>query len=371
MKDAKRYHRIKRALLFTGLGINLSALAFFQFSGLSAVLKNTTTQVFSGKLLHDSAYLVCFFTALTLLSLPVEFFSGFAVEKRFKQSNQTLAAWFWDRLKEYGLSLVLFLFAVEFFFLLIVKFPKSWWFLAGAGWLALSALLSCILPTILVPIFYKTKALPPGELKERLVELCRKNHLRALEVYEIALSQKTQKANAALVGMGKTRRILLGDTLIRNFAVEEIEMVVAHELGHQVKKHIAKSLFFNGVIVFSGLYLLYRLSASVIGAFGGGGLTDLAIFPALVLLASWAALLILPLQNAFSRHLETKADQFALSLFPSRDIFNSTMKKLGTQNLADAQPHPAIEFLLHDHPSLARRMRQASLFLDEIERRGA
>ena len=248
---------------------------------------------------------------------------------------------------------------MELLLFTIQRFPETWWLVAGAGWLFITLFLSRILPTFIIPLFYKTKALPAGELRDRLTALFRKCSVRFLDIYEIALSKKTKKANAALVGIGKSRRVLLGDTLLEHYTLPEVEMVMAHELGHQVKRHILKGVAFNTASSFIGFYLLHLLSARIAGFLGGQGLTDLSIFPGLALLASAAGLVLLPVQNGFSRWLENEADQFALETFPSKEVFLSLMNKLGSQNLSDLEPNPVVEFILYDHPSISKRLKRA------------
>lgn len=356
---AKAYHREKLRVLAAGLLLSGALLAVLQFSGLSAALAAWASAPDRPKAVEALLYLAVFFQLTYFVPLPLHFYSGFLVEKKYGLSTQRLVAWLADRVKGYALSFLFFLISMELLLFTLWRFPDTWWLVAGAGWLLVSLFLSRILPTILIPIFYKLKVLPAGELRERLIALIKKCRVRFLDIYEIALSGKTRKANAALVGIGRSRRILLGDTMLERYTHAEIEMVIAHELGHHVKRHIPKTVAFNTVTTLAGFYLLHRFAAPVTGALGGGGLTDLSIFPALVLLASVAGLVLLPLQNALSRRHEYEADRFALETCPSKEVFLSLMTKLGAQNLSDPDPSPVVEWLLYDHPSIPNRIRRA------------
>jgi len=305
----------------------------------------------------------CFFYAATL---PLHFWSGYHVEKSFSLSNQRLAAWIWDEIKRGAISLPFFVLMMEGLFFFVRAFPGSWWIFAGVAWLFVTLFLTRIMPVVLIPLFYRTRELASGELKERLALLCEKCGVKILGIYEILFSKKTKKANAALAGIGPTRRILLGDTLIDRFTSDEIEMVVAHELGHHVKRHIAKGLLLNFTAVLTGFCLLRIASSALVGSLAAEGLTDLRIFPSMAFLAALAGLVILPAQNAFSRRHEYQADGYALQMIPSSATFVSLMSKLGRQNLANPAPHPWIEFLFYDHPSIPRRIRYARSILGDV-----
>ena len=358
-RRAKPYHRAKLWILAADLLLSGAFLGFLQASGVSAALAGLAAAPDRPKVVEALIYLAAFFNLYTLVTLPLHFYSGYLIEKKFGLSTQKLRSWLSDRLKGYALSLVFFVAILELLIFTVERFPETWWALAAAGWLVISLFLSRILPTLIIPLFYKMKPLPNGELRDRLTALLKKCRVRVLDLYEIGLSKKTKKANAALVGIGGSRRVLLGDTLLDRYTLPEIEMVMAHELGHHVKRHIPKVVAFNTVSTLIGFYLLHRFSGLIAEALGGKGLTDLAIFPALLLLASAGGLALLPLQNGFSRWQENQADRFALETFPSKEVFVSLMNKLASQNLSDLEPNPVVEFILYDHPSIPKRIKMA------------
>ncbi len=354
---AKQYHRIKYLLFFADLGVSLLLLGWLQLSGSSLSLKGWVSSFSCPKPIEIALYLLIFFGLLTFALLPIRFYSGFLLERNFDLSNQKAHDWIWDEIKKTLLSLTFFMATTELLFFIVDHFPKSWWVLASVGWLFLTLFLARILPTVLIPIFYRTKLLTDASLKERLICLCQKCRVKVLSVYEIALSKKTKKANAALTGLGKSRRILLADTLRERYSPSEIEMVVAHELGHHVKKHILKSFFLGFLITVTGFYLLSTVSSQIIRYLHAESLTDLSIFPALVLLSTLSGFLILPFQNSLSRFFEYEADRYAWETMRSNEVFISLMNKLGEQNLADSEPHPFIEFFFYDHPSIRNRIK--------------
>ncbi|MBI4432414.1 MAG: M48 family metallopeptidase [Candidatus Omnitrophica bacterium] len=348
---AKRYQREKNLFFLADLFLNLAFLFFAQFSGLAAHLKSWSRgNVFP--------YLAGFYLLLVIVGLPLRFWSSHLHEKQHALSRQTLAGWIGDEIKKLFLSGGFFILVTGALLVIIQVFPRTWWIIAAFGWLFLTLFVSRILPTVLIPIFYRLKPLPDGPLKERLENLCKKCGLNIPRIDEIAFSQKTVKANAALVGIGKSRRIILGDTLLSHFTDEEIEMVVAHEVGHQIHRHIPKNFVFNFCVVFGGFFLLYLLSRTIVIAFQAEHLADLAIFPILALLGFIGGLAILPAQNAVSRLMEYEADRYAIRTIPSKEIFRSMMQKLASRNLSDPEPPAWLEFLLHDHPSIANRIKR-------------
>lgn len=356
---AGRYHRIKQWVFFAQLAASGLFLVLMQAAGFSLFLKTVSVNTVSSPWAQIPIYMTGFFCAFYAATLPLHFWSGYHLEKSFGLSDQRFGAWVWDEVKQCAISLPFFVLMMEGLFFFVRTFPGSWWALAGAAWLFVTLFLARIMPVVLVPIFYRTRELAAGDLKQRLAALCEKCGVKVLGITEILFSKKTKKANAALVGIGGSRRILLGDTLTKHFTNEEIEMVVAHELGHHVKRHIAKGLVLNFAVVLSGFYLLHMASSTLVRLLAAEGLDDLGIFPSLALLAAAAGLVILPAQNAVSRRHERQADRYALQMVPSCATFVSLMSKLGKQNLANPAPHPWIEFLFYDHPSIPRRIRYA------------
>ena len=361
--DAKKYQKIKLRLFAVDLVFGWTTLLLIQCSGLSrfwaewaaARTAEPTAQIFF--------YALFFFHGIFLIGLPLSYYSGFVIEQRFQLSRQSRTDWVRDKFKSYALSLAFFLVTVELFYGIVRFYPRGWWLWAGVGWLGLTAGIARVLPTLLIPLFYRTRPLRDAVLRQSMERLREKTGLHALGAYEISLSEKTKKANAALVGLGKSRRILFGDTLIESFSVPEIEMVAAHEIGHHVQKHILKSLTVNFMTTLAGFFLLFQFSERLVLFFGASGLEDPAIFPALLLAGALGWFLTLPLQNFVSRHYENEADRYALTLYPDLNVFQSLLQKLGRQNLSDPDPPRWVEWLWYDHPCLSRRLENADRFL--------
>jgi STE24 endopeptidase len=224
-----------------------------------------------------------------------------------------------------------------------------------------ATVLSALAPVLLLPLFYKQVPLAEDHraLGDRLQQLARQAGAEVRGTYAIDLSRRTVAANAALTGLGRTRRILLGDTLLDNFSTEEIESVVAHELGHHVHGDIAVLLVFETALNFAGLYLASLALRWSVAIFGWSGLADPAGLPALALAIGAFGLVSMPLANSFSRWRERMADQFALQLAGHPPAFASAMARLANQNLAEADPEPWVVALFFSHPPLQARIKMA------------
>jgi STE24 endopeptidase len=214
-----------------------------------------------------------------------------------------------------------------------------------------------IAPVLIMPLFYRFTPLVDGTLKERILRLCESAGVRVEGIFSFNLSKNTRKANAAFTGIGRSRRIILGDTLVRNFSEEEIETVFAHELGHYRFGHIRAGIVTGTLSTFAGLYIASRLYEWSAAALHFPSMTDLAALPLLAIWLSLFGLLTSPLGNMISRHHERQADAYAVHTTGKRDAFVAALRKLSDMNLADPAPHPLVEFLFYSHPPIAKRIR--------------
>ena len=297
-----------------------------------------------------------------LIGLPLDFYS-FRLEHRYHLSNQKLRSWAWDEVKGFLVGLVLGGILAEMIYWAIRTAPQRWWLMAWAIFIGLTVFFAQIAPVVLFPLFYKFQPLENEELRERLLRLSEKAGTRVRGVYEWKLSEKSKKANAALTGLGPTRRIIVADTLLEKYSPEEIESILAHELGHHVHRHIVKAIAVQVVITFFGFWAtaaLLRYAVEQRHMFET--LSDFANLPLLLLVSTVMSLALMPALNAYSRHNERQADLYAFQSIPDVAPFISSMEKLAQQNLAERRPSKLVEWLFHSHPAIWRRIRAAELF---------
>ncbi len=358
----KSYHRTGRILSVAGYLVDLAFLLAMLFTGWSVALRNLALHYSSRPWVALLIYLCLFGIISQVLGLPLDYLRGFWLEHRYGLSNLTLSGWVKDQLKGIAVGGTLAVLAVEFLYAVMRHWPERWWMICAIAFIGFFVLLANLAPVLIFPIFFKVKPLENHSLTERLLELSRRAGTRVKGVFEWKLSEKSKKANAALMGLGNTRRIILSDTLLEQFQDDEVEAVLAHELGHHVHHHIFQSIVLQGAATFVGFYLIHRTLDWLGPHFGFQGPADFANLPLLALVTTVLSLVLLPAVNSYSRAMERQADAYALHAIPSRAPFISSMGKLAELNLAERQPSPWIEFIFHSHPSIQKRIEFAQKF---------
>lgn len=364
---AKEYARIQRRFLLFDLVLGVVLLFVWLLLGWSALLRDWIYSWTQNQWLAVIVYGAVFGGMFYMLDLPLSYYTGFILPHRFEQSNQTLKGWWGDLLKSTLLSAILGGLLLEIVYLGLRVTPDSWW-LWTAGFLFLfNVLLANLAPVLLFPIFNKFSPLDEEhlDLQERLIKLADQAGTKVEGVYKFDMSRRTKAANAGLTGLGNTRRIILGDTLVDEFSPDEIETVLAHELGHQKNHDILLSMVVQTGITLGGLYLTSRFLSWAILHFGFSSVSDIAALPLFGLSLGAFGLLTMPLSNGFSRWREWLADDFALQLTGKGQIYASALMRLGNQNLAEVDPDPWVEFLLYSHPALEKRILNAQSFLNQ------
>ena len=308
--------------------------------------------------LHVAALAAALGIGLTLLTLPLDLTRGYCLPRRFGLLHQPLGPWCWDRVKAGSIGGTLALLALEIVYGLL-RISTAWWFWAALILFVGSLLLTLVVPVWIVPLFYRLVPLEDTALKERLLDLARRAGVAVIGVWVADQSRKSRTANAALTGLGRTRRILLFDTLITHFTPDEIESVLAHELGHHVHGDVRRGLLIQGALLLATFWVTSQLLRIGSGWFGFEGPADPAGLPLLALILLLLGLVATPLTNGFSRWMEIQADDFALTTTKNPRAFISAMDRLASLNLAERQPHRVKEFFLYSHPSINRRIDMA------------
>jgi STE24 endopeptidase len=363
--EARRYNRMRRWLgigdFFLGLLLILVLLA----TGWNGTLRDLAMHgAYEHYTLAVFLYVLMLMLIGKLLGLTLDYY-GFRLERRYNLSNQKLRAWVWDETKGFLVGVVLASIVVEILYFIIREFPQHWWVIAWAAFLGLFVLMAQLAPVILFPIFYKFEPLDNDELKSRLVGLSERAGTRVRGVYKWNLSEKSKKANAALTGLGNTRRIILADTLLENYSADEIEAVLAHELGHHVHRHILKSIAVQAGITLVGFWAAnWVLHYAVDRTHMFVTVSDFANLPLLVLVSTVLSFLLLPALNAYSRYNERQADRYAFQSIRSVGPFISSMNKLADQNLAERSPSRWVEWFFQSHPAISRRVTAAEVWAE-------
>jgi STE24 endopeptidase len=358
--EARRYNRIRRWLEISDFALGFVFLVALLFTGWSGVLRDWAYwAAFQNYQFSVFVYVFLLMLAGKLLGLGLDYY-GLRLERRYNLSNQKTRAWLWDEIKGFLVALVFGGIIAELLYFTIRQSPEHWWIIAWAMFLVLFVVIAQLAPLILFPIFYKFEPLENEDLKARLVRLSESAGTRVRGIYKWNLSEKSKKANAALTGLGATRRIILADTLLDNYSPEEIEAVLAHELGHHVHKHILKSIFVQAVITLFGFWAAnFVLHMAIEQWHMFETLSDYANLPLLVLVSTLLSFVLMPAMNAYSRFNERQADRYAFKSIKSVQPFISSMNKLASQNLAERTPSKWVEWFFHSHPAISRRVAAA------------
>jgi len=367
-QKAREYARIRHRLLLVDLAIATAGVLIVLLSGLGTWLRHILQPLGWQPIAGWFPWQVMFyFLALMLgyqlISAPLTYYSSYILPHRYGLSTMSLKHWLLDLLKGLALSLVFSIIAVELVYLLLATQPQTWWLWVAAALLFFSVVMANLAPVLILPLFYKFSPLADTELTQRLLALAERAHTRVRGVFTMHLSSKTTAANAALMGLGNTRRIVLGDTMLDRYTPDEIEVVLAHELGHHVHRDIWKLIISQSVLMLVGLYLVNLvLHWAVETQHYYQALADAATMPLVLLLIAAFGLIVAPLSNGYSRAIERQADEYALQATQKIESFKSAMTRLANQNLSEVEPSPVIEFLLHDHPSIGKRLKHADEF---------
>lgn len=365
--EARRYNRTRRWLEIGDFTLGLVFLGALLLTGWTGYLRDWAYRAsFQNYTFAVLFYVLMLMVLAKVLGSPMDFY-GFRLERRHHLSTQRMRAWLWDEGKGFLVGFVIAAIVAELLYFTIRQFPEYWWLIAWALFMVLFVVMAQVAPLVLFPIFYKFEPLENEELKRRLTGLGEKAGTRVRGIYKWHLSEKSKKANAALTGLGATRRIILADTLLDNYSDDEIEAVLAHELGHHVHRHILKSIFVQAGITLFGFWAANYVLHLAIERWGMfDTLSDFANLPLLVLVATILSFLLMPALNAYSRFNERQADRYAFRSIRSVQPFITSMNKLATQNLAERQPSRWVEWFFHSHPAIWRRIAAAEAWKPQM-----
>lgn len=365
---ASRYHRLRRRALYGSTLAGAAWLVWLIASGASTRLGAWAFGLFGslpplpGRALGVALVVLAVACGLELVSVPFEFYRGFIIDRQYGLSSEPLGMWVGDHLKGLGIGLLLSGMAGVTVYGSMRFAGAAWWIVSTLLFAAAAIVLSQLAPVLLMPIFYRFRPLDRDVLRDRLLQLSQRAGVPVLGVFEWGLGDKTTRANAALVGLADTRRILVSDTLLKGYSDDEIEVILAHELAHHVHADLWTGLGLETVAIGASLWAADLVLALVGPRLGIARVSDIAGLPLLVLAAGAVSLLLTPATNAWSRYNERRADRFALALTQRPEPFISAMRRLGAQNLADERPSKPVFWFFHTHPTIEERIAAAKAF---------
>lgn len=354
---AKRYARTKISLGILGTLVFFALTLVLVATGATRAVEDFVRSFVSNNYIALLAFAAVLGSVEIVAAFPLRLYSGFLLEHKYNLSNQSFPAWVWEGAKGMFIGLLVGTPILLGLYYCLRTFGDSWWLPVGAIFFFVSVVLARVAPVLIFPLFYRFRPVADGEIKDRLVKLCRMAGMSVKGVFVFDMSKSTKKANAAFAGIGRSRRIILGDTLIANFMNEEIETIVAHELGHFKLRHVWAALLVGTVNTFLGLYVTGEVYGASVSWFGFSAIDQLAALPLLGFWLGVYSLVTGPVSNMISRSHERAADRFAVLLSGKKESFVNALRKLAVVNLSDTSPHPVVEFLFHSHPSIEKRIR--------------
>ncbi len=344
--------------------MSLAILLIFYFSGLSTVLAHL--DIGRSIIWTFLFYAGIFYAVLALFGLPLAFYNGFLHEHKWNFSNHTVKSWLWEQIKSFIVGAVIFVLLLGLLLWIMAVIPKWWWFVAAMTMALVSVFFATLFPVVIAPIFNKYTPIENEELIAALKRILSRGGLKSSGFFKEDMSRQTKKENAFLLGLGKTRRVVLGDNLLENMTVPEIVSIIAHEVGHFRYRHIWKNIGIRTLQQLVVFFVLHSLLKSIFPQFLLSTQGNLAVFPVFaILLGVVSGLLSAPLNNALSRNFEKRADRYALENIEKRTPFMTALAGLANRNLSNAYPEWWVKLLYCSHPPIGERLQMAEEYTPE------
>ncbi|MCX7611396.1 MAG: M48 family metallopeptidase [Ignavibacterium sp.] len=355
--DVKKYNRIKLWTSISNSVLFFIVTLIFITQGFGKYIESLILPNIKSEYLAFIVFVFVYSIITSLFTFPLSFYSSYILEHKYKLSNQSLSKYFIDKIKSQIISIIIAIPVLILFYYLMKNYPETWWLFFSAAMFFISVVLAQLFPILIFPLFFKLKPIDDESLINVIKDLAEQTNFKFSNIYSFDLSSKTKKANAALTGLGKTKKIILGDTLLNLLSVDEIKTVLAHEIGHYKLNHIPKNILFSTVISFITFYLIAELYKNSLSFFGFESITQISAFPLLIIWGAIVGLFITPISNIISRKFEYEADNYAIQVTNMPESFKSALTKLFDKNLADKEPHPFVEWYFYSHPSYNKRLR--------------
>jgi len=358
-QEARRYRKFKRFASIVSLVVTIGLLLAVTLTPANTWLRDLVEKFTLNASFGAAIVFIHLYIAFQILTFLPHVYNSLFLERRAGTSVQLFGSWFKDWVKSLALGLTFGVAGAATVYGLIDAFPDTWWLIAGTIVTVFVVLLTNLAPVLLMPLFNRFDPLPEGPIRDRLLGLCDRVGVRTVRASVWKLSEKSTRSNAAVVGWGNTRRVIVSDTMLDTYELDEIEAVLAHELGHHVSGDIRNSILVQTPITFVSFLAIHILLGWLDGPIDLTGRGDLAGMPAFALILISVSLIALPLINTYSRWREAAADRFALDTIDQPDSFIQAMEKLAEQNLADRNPNRLTEIVFHSHPPIDKRIAAA------------
>jgi len=359
---AKEYDAIHNRLFVVQILLVVSLLAVYQFSGASALLANGLAVRFGEThwYVANAVYIAVTVFGFAACMFPLSYYSEHVLELHYELSDE----FFWEWLVDFSKSLLIDLLLATLLFSVIYALlrwtPGWWWLFATVFYVLFTVVLSTLMPVVIMPLFHKFDPLEEGELTDAVRKMMEEAGIRVGGVFKWGLEDQASTASAVFIGIGRTRRIVLGETLLSSYSQEEILAILAHEVGHHKNRDSLRLMFTGSILALAGFYVAHLCLQGLSGLLGFPHIYDIGAAPLFIFSLFVFSLVSMPFANMHSRRREFAADAYAIERMGSPAALVSAFGKLADQNLSNKEPSAWVEFLLHSHPSIARRIERAS-----------
>lgn len=353
------YSKFVNIWRFAEFLISVALLLILLFSGLSARIRDWAAFL-KRDWLRQWLYFALFMVALYILDFPANYYRNFVVENQYGFLNQDFMQWWGEDLLNLLVTIIFGVIGVWLLYFVINRF-RRWWLVFSIGAVPVMIFFIVIAPVVISPLFNKFEPLSDKVLEAKLLTLADKAGIPGSHVFEVNASKQSTKINAYVTGLFNTKRIVLYDTLIKNFTHEEIMFVMGHEMGHYVMHHIWLGLAGFLLFIIGALWLINRFIHDIVQrykrSFGFERIADIASFPLLLLCLNVVLFFGQPVTNATSRMMERASDTFGMEQSGvSGETAASAFEKLSVLNLSDPDPNPVIEYWFYSHPAIKKRI---------------
>ena len=344
---------------FVSFFVTVGVLALIIFTGWPNHFKKWAS-IIRVRFLSNWLYLVILIVVMYVLSFPFSYYRAFMVEHQYGFSNQTFMEWWGEDLLSLLITAIIAIIPVSLFYWAIRRF-RRWYLVFTVAFLPIMIFFVIIAPVVISPLFNDFKPLGDQALKQDIQNLAASAGIQGSDIFEVDASRQSSKINAYVTGLFATKRIVLYDTLIKNFSRDEIHFVMAHEMGHYVMNHVWWGVLVGAVLLLLGGWLVDATIRPFIRRFhrrlGYDALDNIASLPLVLLFVFVINFVFQPIGNGISRVMEHQADEYGLETadIPKAEAIRA-FDKLSVFNLSNPDPSPIIEFWFYTHPSLKKRI---------------
>jgi len=358
--EAVQYYRSGHWVWAAGIALSCAVPALILWSGLAVAIRTRAERIAPFWPLAAALFIAAYFVVDWLLSLPFAYYAEFARQHAYGMSNQSLGRWLSE--SAIGLGVTIAIGALFFWVPLLAlrRLPRLWWLATGALAVPFLFLIMFVQPIWIDPLTHDFGPMKSQQLEQRILALAERAGIEGARVFEVNMSADTKRLNAYVTGFGATKRIVLWDTLLAKLSPEQTLIVMGHEMGHYVLRHVVIGIcVYSAILTFAllGLHLVASAWLARSGArFGVRGLSDPAALPLLLAIAGVLGLAVMPVAFAFSRHMEHEADRFALEITHDNHACASAFVTMQASNLGYPRPDAWVVWLRYTHPSIGERV---------------